>query len=177
MKFATISGVGNPNLSEDYAAAVSTLYALSYAAKFASKKQLGLDYVVLPLEGLWSADDAQVFKVSDKDNYQWTMMIRQPNWLDLNTLEEASLTAARKKPDLPWEKLGFIDIHEGLSLQMLHIGSYDDEAPILADLHSNVIPQQQLEENGLHHEIYLGDPRKVAPERLKTILRQPVRRV
>lgn len=96
MKFATISGVGNPNLSEDYAAAVSTLYALSYAAKFASKKQLGLDDVVLPLEGLWSADDAQVFKVSDKDNYQWTMMIRQPNWLDLNTLEEASLTAARK---------------------------------------------------------------------------------
>lgn len=110
MRFAAISGQGNPNASEEYSQAVAALYAVSYVAKFASKSRYKRDYVVLPLEGLWTAESNDVFAVADKDQYQWTMMIRQPDWIDQEVLDDALATAKGKKPDLPWEGLRFIEL-------------------------------------------------------------------
>lgn len=174
MNFLMIDGEGNPNTAESYKVAVETLFTVAYMVKFMSKRELGKDYVVPPLEGLWYADDMTVFTRKDKDAYKWTMMIMQPEWITRDMVRAAIEVAAKKKelPALP--KLRFESFAEGKSLQLLHVGSYDDEAPKLAYLHDEFMPQHSLKFNGLHHEIYLGDPRRAAPEKLKTILRQPV---
>lgn len=153
--YLTADGVGDPNTSAEYKAAVEYLFTTSYSLKMASKKA-GRDYVVMPLEGLWWSDRYEVFEQRKKADFKWTMMIRQPDWIN--------------PPDLELKTL-----HEGLCMQLLHIGSYDDEAPALARLHNEVMPELGLEFNGLHHEIYLSDPRRTTPEKLRTILRQPVK--
>ena len=175
LQYIMINGAGNPNTSPHYKAAVEALYSTSYAAKFISKREFDRDYVVPPLEGLWYADDMSVFETFDKDKYKWTMMIMQPEWMTAQIIERAIETAHNKRPDLPHDILRLEQYKEGKCLQLLHVGSYDDEAPKLYALHHKLMPLSALIFNGHHHEIYLSDPRKVVPEKLRTILRQPVR--
>jgi hypothetical protein len=173
-EFLSVDGHGDPNTSPDYAAALEALYALSYAAKFASKNDLGRDYVVAPLEGLWHSEHRDAFPNRNKDQWSWTMMIRQPDWIT-DEVRDAARAKVEKK-DLPaLANVRAQRFEEGKSVQILHIGSYDDEAETIARLHSEYLPDQGLTENGLHHEIYLNDPRRTEPSKLKTILRQPAR--
>jgi len=177
MQFLQADGHGDPNQAPAYQQAVEALYAVAYKIKFTSKKQLGTDYTVPPLEGLWWAEDMDSFTVNlDKSAWDWTMMIMTPEWITAEIFNEAAAAAGKGK-DLPALDLIRLEgFHEGLSAQIMHIGSYDDEAPTLAHLHKEWLPENGFTENGKHHEIYLSDPRRVAPEKLKTILRQPVRK-
>ena len=172
LRFAMIDGRGDPNAAPEYVAAVEALYAVSYAAKFASKRELARDYVVGPLEGLWSADDPATFVTREKSAWRWTMMIWQPDWLDDELFDAARQRATAKAPAAALVRLE--TLAEGRSVQTLHLGSYDDEGPTLARLHDEFMPAHGLRFNGRHHEVYLGDPRRTAPEKLRTILRQPV---
>lgn len=173
MTFLAVDGNGDPNTSQDYREAVEALFAVSYAAKFASKRELGRDYVVMPLEGLWTADDLTAFVRRDKDAWSWTMLIRQPDWVDEAITDRAREAAAAK--DLPTLPLVYRStITEGRCVQRMHVGSYDDEGPLLRELHEQYLPARGLMPTGRHHEIYLGDPRRAAPEKLRTLLRQPV---
>ena len=174
MTLVKVDGTGDPNNSEAYRTAIAWLYPVSYAMKFAAKRELGKDYVVPPLEGLWWADDPADFVARRKDRWRWTMMIMVPDFVG-HDLYEAALVKTRTKLGAPPDTLRLECLAEGLSLQTLHIGSYDDEGPILARLHDALMPAERLDFNGRHHEIYLSDPRKTPPERLKTILRQPVK--
>ena len=177
MQFLMIDGHGDPNTAQEYKDAVEALYAVAYKVKFASKKALDQDYVVPPLEGLWWAEDMDTFLTCAKSEWDWTMMIMQPDWLTPQMVKEAAQQVAKGKnlPALP--KLGLARYHEGLSVQIMHLGSYDDEAPTIARLHHEFLPENGLTEAGKHHEIYLSDPRRTAPEKLKTVLRQPVKKV
>jgi hypothetical protein len=175
MNFLMVDGKGDPNTANDYSDAVEAIYSVSYAIKFTSKRTLGREYGVLPLEGLWSADGPAVFARADKDQYQWTMMIMQPEWITPTLISQAMETTAAKKHLPALSKMRFERYEEGPSLQLLHVGSYDDEAPKLKQLHDEYMPGRGLTFNGRHHEIYLSDPRKTAPAKLKTILRQPIR--
>jgi hypothetical protein len=178
MNFLMIDGEGDPNTAQEYSDAVAALYGVGYAIKFMSRQRLGRDYGVPPLEGLWSADDPTAFEDGRKSEYQWTMMIMQPEWITGAMASEAVAATAAKKKELPaLSKVRFERYHEGRSLQLLHIGSFDDEAPKLKYLHCEYMPQHNWTFNGRHHEIYLSDPRKTAPAKLKTILRQPVRQL
>jgi hypothetical protein len=176
MNFLMIDGHGDPNTAQEYQDAVEALYAVAYKLKFMSKREMGKDYVVPPLEGLWWAEDMETFTTArDKSAWDWTMMIMQPEWITQEMVEEA-VKQVEKKGLPALSKLYLETYHEGLSVQILHIGSYDDEGPTIARLHNEFIPENSYEEAGKHHEIYLSDPRKVAPEKLKTVLRQPVRK-
>lgn len=179
--YLMIDGDGGP-ASEQYPPSIAALYALSYGLKFFSKQQLEKDYVVAPLSGLWWADDMSTFITREKHKWKWTMMIRQPDWLSADQFSEVREEVIKKQskkrdaattPDVlnrvRWEML-----EEGEVVQVLHVGSYDDEGPILKQMHNEFIPDQGFQMTGKHHEIYLSDPRKIAPEKLKTILRQPV---
>ncbi len=175
LRYLMIDGRGDPNTSQSYADALAAIYPVAYKLKFASKRDLGRDYVVPPLEGLWWADDMQAFtSARDKARWEWTMMILTPEWVDQQLVETAIAQAgARNAPtrlhDVRWESLS-----EGLSVQTLHVGPFDTEADVLASMHDEFIPGNGLRMVGKHHEIYLSDPRKTAPEKLRTILRQPV---
>ena len=177
LKFLKMDGRGDPNSAPEYIEAVEALYALSYKIKFLSKKE-GRDYVVPPLEGLWWAEDMETFSTArDKSQWLWTMMIMVPDWISDDMVAEARIEVEKKK-DLPaLGKIRWEDYREGLAVQILHLGSYDDEGPVLARLHDNWMPEHGYTFNGLHHEIYLSDPRRVAPGKLKTILRQPIRKI
>jgi hypothetical protein len=168
-------GHGDPNASPEYPRAVEALYSTAYALKFACKAQ-GRDFVVAPLEGLWSAADPSSFVARRKDEWDWTMLIMVPDFVDRAAFESARDRAQAKRGELP-ESLRLEALEEGLSLQALHIGSYDEEGPLLDRLHSEIMPAGGYDFAGPHHEIYLGDPRKTEPAKLKTILRQPVRKV
>ena len=176
MQFLMVDGHGDPNTAQEYQDALEALYAVAYKLKFASKKEQGRDYVVPPLEGLWWAEDMDTFGVSrDKSAWDWTMMIMQPAWITGEMFEEVVQKVGGTK-DLPaLSQLRLEGYHEGLAVQILHIGSYDDEGPTLEELHHEFIPQNGYEMAGKHHEIYLSDVRRVAPEKLRTVLRQPVR--
>lgn len=175
LKYLMLDGQGNPGTAPAYAEALEALFSVSYAVKFASK-HAGRDYAVAPLEGLWTADDPVAFTRGDKDSWKWTMMILQPDWIGFAEVQDGIAKAAAKRvPGLDLLRLEVLD--EGLSVQILHIGSYDDEGPTLHRLHSEFMPANGLAFAGPHHEIYLSDARRVAPEKLKTILRQPVRRL
>lgn len=173
LNFVMADGQGDPNTSADYEAAVSAIYATSYKLKFMSKAN-GRDYVVPPLQGLWWADDMDDFVARRKDRWRWTMMLMLPDWITPHDFEEAREAVRAKDGSIP-DTLRFEAFEEGRSVQILHVGSYDDEAPTIHRLHHEFLPTHGLVENGRHHEIYLSDPRRVAPEKLKTILRQPVR--
>lgn len=173
IRYLMADGHGDPNANPDYAAAVAALYSTAYAIKFAAKA-VERDFVVPPLEGLWSASDPTSFVERRKHEWDWTMMIMVPDYVT-----RADFTAARLKTEQKlrsvWETLRLETLHEGSCLQALHIGSYDEEGPLLARLHDEIMPRQGLDFAGAHHEIYLSDPRKTRPEKLRTILRQPVR--
>jgi hypothetical protein len=171
--FAMVDGRGDPNTSAEYAEAVESLYAVSYAAKFASKAEMGRDHVVGPLEGLWDAERRSAFLDRSKGEWRWTMMIRQPDGLPADLFARAVAKASSKHPGA--EAVRLEAFAEGPSVQILHIGSYDDEAATIARLHDEFLPAHGYVETGRHHEIYLSDPRRVEASKLKTVLRQPVR--
>ncbi|MCZ8548417.1 GyrI-like domain-containing protein [Mesorhizobium qingshengii] len=175
LQFAMIDGKGDPNTSEEYRHAIEWLYSVSYPLKFMSKKELGKDYGVAPLEGLWWAEDMSSFLTGDKHLWSWTMMIMQPDWIT-GEMFKAVLDKACAKLGEPPESLRLQFFHEGTAVQIMHIGPYSAEGPTILRLHEEFLPANGLVENGKHHEIYLGDPRKAAPEKLRTVIRQPVRK-
>ena len=178
MQFLMIDGHGDPNKAPAYRAAIEALYAVSYKLKFMSKKDLDKDYVVPPLEGLWWAADMESFTVNrDKSEWHWTMMIMVPGWITTDMVEQAQQLAGERKMLPALEEMRCENLHEGLSVQIMHIGSYDEEGPTLDRMHSEFFSANNLTFNGRHHEIYLSDARRVSPEKLKTVLRQPVRRI
>lgn len=178
MNFLMIDGQGDPNTAESYQHALEALYGMSFTIKFASKKELGRDYTVPPLEGLWWAEDMDIFTTtSSKDEWLWTMMMMVPDWIDETFVENGRAKVAESKELATLDSVRFESYEEGLSVQILHIGPYDAEGPTIARLHDEFLPQQGFVENGKHHEIYLSDPRRVAPEKWKTVLRQPVRKI
>lgn len=178
LNYLMVDGHGVPGVVAAYQEALEALYAVAYKLKFMSKKTLARDYVVPPLEGLWWAEDMDHYTVKrDKSKWDWTMMIMTPDWIDDGMLETAVAEVQAKKNPPALSKLRLESLDEGLAAQIMHFGSYDDESPTLMYLHNEWLPQNGYTENGKHHEIYLSDPRKVAPEKLKTVLRQPIRKV
>jgi hypothetical protein len=175
MQYLMIDGHGDPSTSSAYTQALEALYPLAYKLKFASKRELSRDYVVIPLEGLWWADDMAVFTTGrDKSKWDWTLMIMVPDWIDAAMFVRVRDQLSAKARPARLDDVRLETLAEGLCVQTLHLGSYDDEAPLLAELHHEFLPEQGLRMTGKHHEIYLNDPRKVAAEKLRTILRQPV---
>lgn len=175
LRYIAVDGRGDPNTSADYADALEALYPVAYTLKFASKKTLGKDFTVGPLEGLWRADDPSVFTARHKQAWEWTMLISQPDWVTEDMVRAAVDAVAKKKAN---DALGKVRPHtftEGRCVQILHIGPYDDETATLDRLHNHYLPDNGLTFNGDHHEIYLSDARRTAPAKLKTILRQPVK--
>ncbi|WP_454083746.1 GyrI-like domain-containing protein [Georgenia sp. Marseille-Q6866] len=175
LRYLMVDGHGDPNTAPAFSAAVETLYPVAYALKFASKEQLGRDYVVPPLEGLWWANDMEAFtSARDKSQWDWTLLLLVPDWVPTSlahdTVEQVRTT---KRPALI-DELRVAPLAEGTCVQTLHVGSFDEEAPVLDRLHREVLPGRGLRPTGTHHEIYLSDMRRVAPERQRTILRQPV---
>lgn len=174
LQYLMIDGAGDPNTST-FADAVETIYPVAYALKFASKQQLSRDYVVPPLEGLWWAEDMEAFtSARDKSRWSWTLMTMVPDWLDHSAFSAAAEQVALKRRPVRLDDVRLETLAEGRCVQTLHIGSFDDEADLLARLHHEFVPDHGLRLAGRHHEIYLSDFRRVAPEKRRTILRQPV---
>lgn len=173
MNFLMIDGEGDPNNSQAFHEAIEALFTTSYTLKFMIKKdEGGIDYGVMPLEGLWWADDMSKFN-ENKDNWKWTLMIMQPEHVKSFLVDEAIFQAKKKKglPALP--KIRFEAFSEGKSAQMMHIGPFSEEGPTIEKIHA-FIEEKGFRLSGKHHEIYLSDVRKAAPEKWKTILRQPI---
>ena len=173
MNFVMIDGDGSPE-SKELADAVQWLFSIIYPIKFIAKKKMGKDFVAPPLEGLWWADDMEDFVAGNRDNWKWRMMIVLPDWADNEMFEEGVAKAKAKLGEVP-DTLRMDNYEEGQCVQVMHIGPYSKEAPTIARMHTEFIPEHGLVPNGYHHEIYLSDPRRVAPEKLKTVLRQPVK--
>jgi hypothetical protein len=172
LTFLMLDGRGDPNISADYAAAVQALYTLSYGVKFAIKRTLGLQVRVAPLEGFWWAEDMSAFLLADKASWQWTAAIRQPAEVTPEILDEVAADVARKKDVPAAAAVRLEEFTEGFCAQVLHVGPYSAEQPTIARLHDFIV-EQGYALAGKHHEIYLGDPRRAAPEKLRTIIRQP----
>jgi len=181
MTFIMVDGAGDPNTSTEYAAALEVLYGLSYAIKMGNKAIL--EYTVAPLEGFWNVDD-EFFSgggaaIADKSAFVWTAVIRQPDFVTAEVFEVAKATLAKKKPNLDLPKARLEKLTEGLCVQALHVGSYDDEPATIAAMEQfalNAGYEIDIKGARRHHEIYLSDPRRVAPEKLKTIIRHPMRK-
>jgi hypothetical protein len=174
LEYIMVDGTGDPNDNEWFGEATGALYAVSYTLKFKIKRgRLDMDYVVMPLQGLWWAEDMEVFVMDARKDWKWTLMILQPEVVTQGMFEEACHEVLKKKG---LEAVGMLRLEtyrEGPSAQVMHIGPYAEEAPTIAALHE-FIEEEGRQPEGKHHEIYLGDPRRTAPERLKTIIRQPV---
>ena len=175
MNFLMMDGVGDPNIVPEYQLAIESLYALAYGIKFASKLE-GMDYVVPPLEGLWWMEDMNEFNPANKYRWEWTMLIMQPEWVSAEMVDKVRHDVLKKKRNLSISNVRFEPYHEGLCVQILYIGAYKDEASTIAEMHKYIMGNG-YQTNGKHHEIYLGDVRKSSPEKLQTILRQPIYKV
>ncbi len=172
LKYLMLNGFGDPNANPDFQAGVEALYTVSYALKFMLKKEQDLDWVVPPLAGLWWIQLAD-FDFNRRDDWRWTLMIPQPEEATRELLNQA-VDQAKKKKSLPaLEKLRLEIYEEGQAAQILHVGPYSEEAASIERLH-NFIKGHGYHFCGKHHEIYLSDPRRTAPAKLKTILRQPI---
>ncbi|OGS18760.1 MAG: hypothetical protein A2219_08375 [Elusimicrobia bacterium RIFOXYA2_FULL_50_26] len=173
--FLMVDGIGDPGTAQSFKEAVGTLYSISYSLKFKYKREKSIDYGVMPLEGLWWADDMNSFTKAEKDNWRWTVMIVQPDFISspeaLGTVE----LVKNKSKFNRFPAVYFKRLDEGLSAQILHVGPYSTEHATIVQLHE-FIKENGFTLTGKHHEIYLGDPRKSAPEKLKTIIRQPVKK-
>lgn len=173
LRFLMIDGAGDPTGSESYAQAVEALFAVSYTAKFMVKKGVdAVDYAVMPLEGLWWADDMAAFVAGDRAHWQWTMMIMQPSFVPKDVIVNAMVEVKHKKKLPGVDRLRLEDFTEGRSAQVLHIGPFSQEGPTVERVHAFI--DAQTGRAGKHHEIYLSDVRKAAPEKWKTIIRQPM---
>jgi hypothetical protein len=175
MNFIMIDGKGDPNTSKEYIDAVEALYPVAYTIKFTCKIKYGQDFGVMPLEGLWWTENMADFDVNDKSNWLWTAMIMQPDVVTKDIFNQAVQQVKDKKSPKSLDKLRFASYDEGRAAQVMYIGPYSDEGPTIQNVHEFIKGQGgKLEEsNKHHHEIYLGDPRRTAPEKLKTIIRQP----
>jgi hypothetical protein len=173
MKFLMIDGQGDPNTSVAYRNAVEALFAVSYTLKFMVKKgEQAADYAVMPLEGLWWVDDMTQFSMHNKEAWKWTSMIMQSEYVTEELLQEALRQVRKKKDLLALSGMRFESFHEGQAAQILYFGAYADEGPTIEGIH-RFIAEQGHRLRGRHHEIYLSDPRRTAPEKLKTVIRQP----
>jgi hypothetical protein len=170
--FLAVDGKGDPNTSDDYAAAVSALYTAAYTLKFAVKTASGTDYRVLPLEGLWWSEDPADFTRGDRRRWQWTMMIRQPVSVTEDQFAAARDKALDKAGQVA-ERLRLDPFDEGASAQLMHHGPYAEEGPTVARLHE-FIAASGLRPRDKHHEIYLSDPNRSRPENMRTVVRQPI---
>lgn len=183
LQYLMIDGAGDPNTSPVYAEAVSALFPVAYTLKFSSRAELGIDTVVMPLEGLWHAEDMASFTSRrDKSAWQWTLLLMVGDHVtpDLfaRAVDAVEAKSAKKREPLPaLRSVRLETLQEGLCVQMLHIGPFDDEAPVLEELHDRFIPDNGLRMTGRHHEVYLSDIRRTDPAKLRTILRQPVARI
>ena len=182
MRFLMIDGAGDPN-GEEFQEATNALYGLSYTLKFWSKKHEApagwREYGVAPLEGLWwvaGADNGAMNMNAPRADWRWTAMIMQPDFVTAELVDAARAEAATKKPETA-AALGrarLEDFEEGRAAQIMHVGPYSAELPNIMKL-DEYMAAHSLASNGRHHEIYLGDPRRTEPEKLKTILRHPVK--
>lgn len=186
MLFLAVDGQGDPNTAQEYKEAVELLYGLSYAIKMSPKSGQApagyFEHIIPPLEGLWWGGDvdAQSWVVTNKQGLFWTMLLRQPPFVAETVLAWAKERLAKKKPDLDLTKARLLSFTEGLCVQMLHVGPYDTEPETVQRMHAFAAEQGyrvDFSPERLHHEIYLSDPRKTAPEKLKTVLRHPVAKV
>lgn len=167
-----VDGVGEPG-GEAYVAAVGTLFAVSYGLRFAVKAAGGEPWTVMPLEGLWWADDMADYLTGDRARWRWTMLVAQPPVVTEATVADVLAAAARKGKAPAGDRLRFEVLDEGDAVQVMHHGPYSAEGPTVAALHA-WIADAGLALTGKHHEVYLSDPNRVAPERMRTIIRQPV---
>ncbi len=173
MNFLMIDGEGDPNTSQAFQDAVEALFSISYTLKFMIKKgELGIDYGVMPLEGLWWSDDMSQFDTGNKGDWKWTLMIMQPNYVTTELFTEALQQVKRKKNLIALPKARFEAFSEGRAAQIMHIGPFSEEGPTIKKVH-NFIKENGFKLSGKHHEIYLSDIRRAAPEKWKTIVRQP----
>jgi hypothetical protein len=171
--FLMIDGHGDPNTAPEYASAIEALYPVAYAIRAQIKKQTGDAYKVMPLEGLWWANDMTRFSVERKGDWNWTMMISLPDLVTAEEAGDAIVATTRKKHLIAGERVRFEVFDEGTCAQVMHVGPYSAEAPTIEALHRFIV-DTGMSRRGVHHEIYLGDPRKTDPARLRTIIRQPV---
>ena len=170
--FLSIDGAGDPASSPEYTAAVGALYSVSYAVRFDLKRD-GLVYSVMPLEGLWATDVTGDVWAS-RDAWRWTMQIAQPDAATDEVIDRAMATASSKQPAAVLDRIRFQRVTEGRAVQLLHRGAYGEaERPSVEALHA-FIADAGLTAHGRHHEVYIGDARRAAPERLRTLLRQPI---
>ncbi|MHC4713052.1 MAG: GyrI-like domain-containing protein [Planctomycetota bacterium] len=175
MLFIMIDGEGDPNTSPDFQDAMQTLFPVAYSIKFALKKSdPAKDFTVMPPEGLWWMKDGIPFSLERKGDWLWTLMIMQPDFVTPEILAAVSEDLRRKGKAPALEKARLETYREGQCVQMLHVGSYDTEPATVGEMHA-LAAEANLEFHGKHHEIYLSDPRRTAPEKLKTILRHPLR--
>jgi hypothetical protein len=176
LSFLMIDGHGDPNTAPAYAGAVRALYSVAYTIRFALKKGPdAVDAPVMPLEGLWWTPDMATFTTDDKAQWNWTLMIVVPGQVTAAVVDDARSAAARKHPLAPLAEVRLERFAEGRCAQILHVGPYRAEGPTVAALHA-FIAEHGGTLTGRHHEIYLGDPRRAAPEKLRTIVRQPIER-
>ena len=174
LQFIMINGNGYPGTSQEYQDAMQTLFPVAYTLRFAIKKAGILDYKVMPLEGLWWAEDMDVFTIDDRpEEWLWTSMIMQPSQVTKNLFAKAVQTAKEKKNPVALSKIRLETYHEGLSVQVMHTGPFSEEGPVIENMHQYAF-DQGYELRGKHHEIYLSDFTRTAPEKLKTVIRQPI---
>jgi hypothetical protein len=174
-QYLMIDGTGDPNTSPAFAEAVQALYSAAYTLKFMIKKEKGIDYPVMALEGLWWADDMNSFMTAERDSWKWTLMILQPKVVTKTLFAKGIKLAMVKKGLAALGRIRLENLEEGLCVQVMHIGTYAQEGPTIRNLHS-FAEERGLGLSGKHHEIYLSDPRKAKPEKMKTVVRQPVRK-
>lgn len=173
--YLMIDGRGDPNVSTEYKEAVSALFTLAYALKFQVKKTTGIDYGVMPLEGLWWVEDMSTFTTQEKSRWLWTMMILQPEWVNIESFEKMREITLQKKKAAALSKIRFEQYYEGTVVQLMHIGPFSEEGPNIARMHA-FAAENGYHLAGKHHEIYLSDYTRAAHEKLKTILRQPIQK-
>lgn len=180
MHFLMIDGQGAPE-SDAFQKAVEAMYGVAYTIKFSRKKaHIAPDYSMGPLEGLWAIDNSEGFDPKKAEEYMakrqewtWTLMLWQPDVITVKDLEQAKAAIKVKKPGVPVDNLKLEHFEEGEVVQIMHIGPYSDEAKSVTKM-DEFAAENKLKMHGKHHEIYLGDPRRSAPDKLKTILRHPV---
>ncbi len=173
MNFLMVDGEGSP-ASLQYIASLEAIYPVAYALKFIVKKAQGVDYGVMPLEGLWWMDDMTQFSVERKNEWKWLSMIMQPKYVTEADFKAAIEQVNKKKAPEALDKVRFECFHEGKAAQIMHIGPFSTEAANIQKIHA-AIKASGHELSGKHHEIYLNNPAKTAPEKLKTVLRQPMK--
>ena len=176
LQYLMIDGKGYPGTSQEYQDAIAALYPVAYTLRFALKKADVLDFKVMPLEGLWWAKDMEAFTIdSRKDEWLWTSMIMQPSAVTADRYQDAIEQVTKKKNPVALSKMRLETYHEGVSVQIMHIGPFSEEGPVIEKIHQHAF-DQGYKLLGKHHEIYLSDVRKTAPEKLRTVIRQPIKK-